>query len=192
MSMSVTGTPGCVFVFVVAVIVAVLTATAGAQRRLQMEVEVAPPDPSREIIGTLVANTYIGRLRNKGKSPVLVQVVPIAGRHQGNGIRGACYLEKWDSTSRRWVYLPPPIVSLESAFIYSFTLRGGDAAEVCGRPSVVELGLGKCYRFVLQVQMKGSSSPSIISREFCAGLPAGKKVPPGCVCRQSEASRRSR
>jgi hypothetical protein len=62
-------------------------------------------------------------------------------------------------------------MSLESASIYSFVLRGGDAAEVCGRPSALELGPpGKCYRFVLQVQMKGSSSPSIISRAFCVGV----------------------
>ena len=172
---------GRAFVSIAAAIIAVLTTTAGAQRRLQMEVEVVPPDPSREIIGTLASKTYIGRLRNTGKSPVLVQVVPIAGRNQGNGIRGACYLEKWDSTSRRWIYSPPPIMSLESASIYSFILRGGDAAEVCGRPSALELGPpGKCYRFVLQVQMKGSSSPSIISRAFCVGVPAERKVPPGC------------
>ena len=183
-SMSAIGTDkrqGRTFVSTAAAIIAVLTTTAGAQRRLQMEVEVAPPDPNREIIGTLAAKTYIGRLRNTGKSSVLIQVIPIAGRNQGNGIRGACYLEKWDSTSRRWIYWPPPIMSLESASIYSFILRGGDAAEVCGRPSALELGPpGKCYRFVLQVQMKGSSSPSMISRAFCMGVPAEKKVPPGC------------
>ncbi len=168
---------GRALVSIAAAIIAVLTTTAGAQRRLQMEVEVVPPDPSREIIGTLASKTYIGRLRNTGKSPVLVQVVPIAGRNQGNGIRGACYLEKWDSTSRRWIYSPPPIMSLESASIYSFILRGGDAAEVCGRPSALELAPpgGKRYRFVLQVQMKRSSSPSIISRAFCVGVPAEGK-----------------
>jgi len=70
---------GHAFVSIAAAIIAVLTTTAGAQRRLQMEVEAAPPDPSREIIGTLASKTYIGRLRNTGKSPVLIQVVPIAG-----------------------------------------------------------------------------------------------------------------
>jgi hypothetical protein len=193
--MSVIGTDkrqGRAFVSIAAAVIAVLTTTAGAQGRLQMEVEVAPPDPSREIIGTLASKTYIGRLRSTGKSPVLVQVVPISGRYQGDGIRGACYLEKWDSSSRRWIYLPPAIMSFESASIYGFTLRGGDAAEVCGRPSALELGPGRCYRFALQVQMKGSSSPSIISRAFCAGVPAQRKVPPGCRCRQSEASRKSR
>jgi hypothetical protein len=144
-----------------------------------MEVEAAPPDPSREIIGTLASKTYIGRLRNTGKSSVLIHVVPIAGHNQRNGINGACYLEKWDSTSRRWIYSPPPI--LESASIYSFILRGGDGAEVCGRLSALELGPpGKCYRFVLQVQMKGSSAPSIISKAFCVGVPAERKAPPGC------------
>ena len=145
------------FVFSVTMaIIAVLNTAADAQRHLRMEVEAAPPDPNRVIIGAPAAKTYIGRLRNTGKPPVLVQVVPIAGRHQGNGLRGACYLERWDSISHRWIYLAPALVSLESTPVYSFTLRGGDTAEVCGRPSASELGQpGACYRFTLQVQMKG-------------------------------------
>ena len=110
MSVSATGTgkkQRRVFVSLTIAIIAVLTTAADAQRRLRMEVEVALPDPSRVIIGAPAAKTYIGWLRNTGKSPVLVQVVPISGRHQGNGLRGACYLEKWDSTSHRWIDLAP-------------------------------------------------------------------------------------
>ena len=169
------------FLAVTIAIIAVLSATADAQGRLRMEVEVAPPDPSRVMISAPAARTYIGRLRNTGKSPVLVQVVPISGRHQGNGLRGACYLERWESSSHRWIYLAPALVSLESTPVYSFTLRGGDAAEVCGRPSALELGQpGACYRFILLVQMKGSSSPSTLSRAFRVGVPVERDLPLGC------------
>jgi len=162
-------------------IIAVLSAVANAQRYLRMEVEVAPPDPGRVIIGTPAAKTYIGRLTNTGKSPVLVQVVPISGCHQGSGLRDACYLERWDSISHQWIYLTPALVSVESIPVYSFTLAGGDAAEVCGRPSALELGQpGACYRFMLQVQTKGSNSPSILSRAFRVGVPAERDLPMTC------------
>src|ERR1700682_2336060 len=111
--------PGRAFVSIAVAITGVLTTTAGAQRPLQMEVKVAPPDPSRMIIGTPTTKTYVGLLRNAGKSPVLVQIITIAGRHEGSGRFGACYLERWDATSQRWVYLPAPVMSLESVPVYS-------------------------------------------------------------------------
>jgi hypothetical protein len=173
-SMSAIGTDkrlGRAFVSIAVAIIGVLTTTAGAQRRLQMEVKVAPPDPSRMIIGAPTTKTYVGLLRNAGKSPVLVQIIPISGRHKGNGRFGACYLERWDATSHRWVYLPAPVMSLESVPVYSSTLNGGDAIDVCGRPSAEELGQsGTRYRFTLQVQLKGSKSPSLLSRTFKVGL----------------------
>jgi hypothetical protein len=151
-------------------IIAVLVTTANAQRRLQVEIKVAPPDPSRMIIGAPATKTYVGLLRNVGKSPVLVQIIPFSGRHQGHGRFGACYLERWDATSRRWVYIPAAAMSLESVPVGSTTLNGGDAIEVCGRPSAEELGQsGPCYRFTLQVQLKGSASPSMLSRTFKVG-----------------------
>ena len=162
--------PGRAFVSIAVAIIGVLTTTAGAQRPLQMEVKVAPPDPSRMIIGAPTTKTYVGLLRNAGKSPVLVQIIPISGRHQGNGRFGACYLERWDATSHRWVYIPAAVMSLESVPVRSSTLNGGDAIDVCGRPSAEELGQsGPCYRFTLQVQLKGSTSPSILSRTFKVG-----------------------
>ena len=167
------------FFSVTIAIIALLGTAADAQRRLRMEVEVVSPDPDRVIIGTPAAKTYIGRLKNTGKSSILVQVVPISGRHQGNGLRGACYLERWDSILHRWVYLAPALISRESTPVYSFTLNGGDTAQVCGRPSASELGPG-CYRFTLQVQMKGSYSPSILSRVFRVGVPEERNLPAGC------------
>jgi len=170
-----------VFLWIAIAIIAVLTAVAHAQRQLRVEVEAAPPDPNRVIIGAPTAKTYIGWLRNTGKSTVLVQIVPISGRYQGNGLRGPCYLERWDSTSHRWVYLTPALMSFESIPVHSFTLIGGDAVEVCGRPSALELGQqGACYRFVLQVQMKGSNSPSILSKAFRVGVPAERDLPLEC------------
>jgi hypothetical protein len=161
---------GRAFVSIAVAIIGVLTTTVGAQRRLRMEVKVAPPDPSRMIIGAPTAKTYVGLLRNTGKSPVLVQIIPIAGRHEGSGRFGACYLERWDATSHRWVYIPAAVMSLESVPVSSSTLNGGDAIDVCGRPSAEELGQsGPCYRFILQVQLKGSTSPSILSRTFKVG-----------------------
>jgi hypothetical protein len=161
----------CAIASVTITLIAVLTAAADIQRHLRMEVNVAPPDPSRMIIGAPATKTYVGLLRNTGKSPVLVQIIPIAGRHEGSGRFGACYLERWDATSHRWVYLPAPVMSLESAPVYSSTLNGGDAIDVCGRPSAEELGQsGTCYRFTLQVQLKGSKSPTLLSRTFKAGF----------------------
>src|SRR5580704_2561315 len=158
---------GRAFVSIAVAIIGVRTTTAGAQRRLQMEVKVAPPDRSRMIIGAPTTKTYVGLLRNAGKSPVLVQIIPISGRHEGSGRFGACYLERWDATSHRWVYLPAP----ESAPVYSSALNGGDAIDVCGPPSAEELGQsGTCYRFTLQVQLKGSKSPTLLSRTFKAGF----------------------
>jgi hypothetical protein len=162
--------PRCAIVSATITLIAVLTAAADIQRHLRMEVKVAPPDPSRMIIGAPTAKTYVGLLRNTAKSPVLLQIIPIAGRHQGTGRFGACYLERWDATSHRWVYLPAAVMGLESVPVYSFTLNGGDAIDVCGRPSAEELGQsGACYRFTLQVQRKGSKSPSILSRTFKVG-----------------------
>ena len=173
MSMSAIGMDkrlGGAFVTIAVSIIGVLTTTAGAQRRLQMEVQVTPPDPSRMIIGAPTTKTYVGLLRNAGKSPVLVQFIPISERTQGSGRFGACYLERWDATSHRWVYIPAAVMSLESVPVRSSTLNGGDVIDVCGRPSAEELGRsGPCYRFTLRVQLKGSTSPSILSRTFKAG-----------------------
>jgi hypothetical protein len=171
MNMSASGTgrmQHCAFASVT--IIAVLTAAAEIHPPLRMDVKVMPPDPSRVIIGAPAAKTYVGVLRNTSKSLVLVQIIPMPGRQQGNGRSGACYLERWDATSHRWVYLPAAVMSLESVPVYSLTLNGGDAIDVCGRPSAEELGQsGKCYRFTLQVQLKGFGSPSILSQTFKAG-----------------------
>jgi hypothetical protein len=155
---------------IASVAIAVLTAATDIQGHLRMEVKVAPPDPGRMIIGPPTTKTYIGLVRNTGKSPLLVQIIPIAGRREGSGRFGACYLERWDAPSHRWVYLPAAVMSLESVPVDSSTLNGGDAIDVCGRPSAEELGQsGTCYRFTLQVQLKGSKSPSILSRTFKVG-----------------------
>jgi hypothetical protein len=159
---------GRAFASIAVAIIGVLTTTAGARRRLQVEVKVAPPDPNRRIIGAPRMKTYVGLLRNAGKPTVLVQFIPISGRHQGSGRFGACYLERWDVTSHRWVYIPEAVVSLEFVPVRSATLNGGDEIDVCGRPSAEELGQS-CYRFTLQVQLKGSASPSILSRTFKVG-----------------------
>ena len=94
MSMSVIGMDkrvGRAFVTIAVSLIGALTTTAGAQRRLQMEVQVTPPDPSRMIIGAPTTKTYVGLLRNAGKSSVLVQFIPISERTQGSGGFGACY-----------------------------------------------------------------------------------------------------
>ena len=112
LSMSATGADkrqGRTPVSIALAIIGVLTTTAGAQRRLQMEAQVAPPDPSRMIFGAPTTKTYVGLLRNAGKSPVLVQIIPISGRHQGSGRFGACHLERWDVTSHRWVCIPAAV-----------------------------------------------------------------------------------
>ena len=111
-----------------------------------------------------------GSVKKRRQIPVLVQFIPISERTQGSGRFGACYLERWDATSHRWVYIPAAVMSLESVPVRSSTLNGGDAIDVCGRPSAEELGQsGPCYRFTLQVQLKGSTSPSILSRTFKVG-----------------------
>jgi hypothetical protein len=110
-------------------------------------------------------------LRNTGKSPILVQFIPISQ----NALRGAEGLGRaiWSGGTRpshRWVYIPAAVMSLESVPVRSSTLNGGDAIDVRSRPSAEELGQsGLCYRFTLQVQLKGSTSPSILSRTFKVG-----------------------
>jgi hypothetical protein len=176
MNMSATGSPSmrCCAIASVTITIAVLAGATDIQSHLRMEVKAVPPDPSRIIIGAPATKTYVGLLRNAGKSPALVQIIPILGRSQGNGRFGACYLERWDATSHRWVYLPAAVMGLESVPVYSSTLNGGDAIDVCGRPLAEELGQsGACYCFTLQVQLKGSKSPSILSRTFKVGAPTG-------------------
>lgn len=159
--------------------IAVLTTAADAQSRLRIEVATAPPDPDHVIIGAPASTTYVGRLTNTDKSSMLVQVIAISGRHQGNGLRDACYLERWDSTSHQWLYVAPSVIGIEPTPVYSLTLRGGEAAEVCG-PATFELGqCSACYRFILQVQTKGSNSPSFLFKTFRVGLPA-ENMRSGC------------
>jgi hypothetical protein len=160
----------CAIAFLTIALLAVLTAAADIQRRLRMEIKVAPPDPNHIIIGASATKVYVGLLRNTSKAPVLLQTIPMSGRYLGNGRFAACYLERWDATARRWVYLPAPVMSLESVPVYSVTLNTGDTTDVCGTALTEELGHpGTCYRFTLQVQLKGSVSPSVLSRTFQVG-----------------------
>jgi hypothetical protein len=161
---------GRAFVSIAVAIIGVLPTTAGAQRRLQMEVKVAPPDPSRMIIGAPTTKTYVGLLRNAGKSPVLVQIIPISGRPQGNGRFGACYLERWDATSHRWVYIPAAVMSLESVPVRSSTLNGGDAIDVCGRPFG---GRARAVRAMLPVYFAGATEGLYIAFNTLPNIQSG-------------------
>jgi hypothetical protein len=75
----------CAIASVTITLIAVLTAAADIQRHLRMEVNVAPPDPSRMIIGAPATKTYVGLLRNTGKSPYWFRSSPSQDATRGRG-----------------------------------------------------------------------------------------------------------
>jgi hypothetical protein len=162
-------------------ITVVLTVGADLQEQLRLEVEQTPNDPARKIVGSPPVRSYVGMLRNTGKSPVLVQIIPISGRDSASGRFSTCYLERWNLNLRRWDYLPAAVMGIESVPVRTFTLKAGDAIRLCDASFPGEPESGACYRFTLQLQMKHATSPSVISRTFKVGTPAGKALPSGCL-----------
>jgi hypothetical protein len=162
-------------------ILVVLAVAANFQRHLRLKIRKQQPDPNHIIVGAPRATTYTGMLRNTGEFPVLVQVIPIIGRNSTSGRFGPCYLEQWNSTLRGWVYSPPPVVNSEAVPVNTFTLKAGEAIRACGATFLEEPEQPEaCYRFALQLQIKGFSSPSIISSAFKTGVPVGKSMPSPC------------
>lgn len=91
-----------------------------------------PLDPNQVIVGAPSAKRYVGLLRNTGESPMLVQLIPISGRDDGSGSPSFCYLERWDSASRSWLYLPPALIESTDSFqIKTFTLKPREAIAMC-------------------------------------------------------------
>jgi hypothetical protein len=174
----------CIIACSTAVITVVLTVGADVQKHLRLEAEQTPNDPTRKIVGSPSARSYVGMLRNTGKSPVLVQIIPIPGRDSASGSFSACYLERWNLNLRRWDYLPAPVMGIESVPVRTFTLKAGDAIRLCDAsfPAEPEQS-GACYRFTVQLQMKRATSPSVISGTFKVGTPVGKTLPSGCRTR---------
>ena len=164
-------------------VLATLTAIVGlgiwlrAEGQLSLQVKKAPADRSNVIVGTSTTKHYVGLLKNASKSPMLVQIIQMSGRYGGNGRFGVCYLERWNVASREWDYLPPPNVGVEPIEVKTITLRPRSMIEACSTVISQQHGrAGACYRFTLQVQAKGSPSPSVLSRSFkIDGVP-----PPSC------------
>jgi hypothetical protein len=159
-----------------------LCISARAQLGLSLQVREGPSHADHVIVGSPPPRSYAGSLRNGNSSPMLLQIIQMAGRPGASGRFGACYLEQWNSSLRRWDYLPQPVVATETLDVKSIVLKPGDPIQVCdalfsskpGQPEV-------CYRFTLQVQMRGHGAPSVLSRSFKVGgaLPSGGK-PPSC------------
>ena len=171
----------CVIGCSIAVVTVVLAFGTDLQDHLRLEVEQTPNDPSRKVVGSPFVRSYVGTLRNTDKSPVLIQIIPISGRDSASGPFGACYLEQWNLNLHRWDYSPAPVLGIESAPVRAFTLKAGDAIRLCGASFPAEPEqTGACYRFTLQLQLKQTTSPSVISRTFKVGTPVGKSLPSGC------------
>jgi hypothetical protein len=153
-------------------------AQAGAQRQLRLEVRQVPPDPNHSMVGAPPAKNYIGRLRNRGESPLLIQIIPISDRDQGNGKFGSCYLERWDSATRRWIYLPPTLIAVvEPVQIKTLMLKPRDAIDLCTASFSQEAGQhAECYGFRLQLQIGGLSSPLMLFRTFQVGATNGSSA----------------
>jgi hypothetical protein len=173
--------PRCIIVCLTLLIPVALTVGADLHEQLRLEIEQTPIDAARKIVGSPPARSYVGVLRNAGKSPVLVQIIPISERDSASGRFSPCYLERWNLTLRRWDYLPVAVMGIESVPIRTFTLKAGDAIRLCDASFPAEPESGACYRFSLHLQMKDATSPSVISRTFKVGIPAGKTLPSGCL-----------
>ena len=171
----------CIIVCSTLLITIALTVGADLHEQLRLEIEGTPINTARKIVGSPPAKSYVGVLRNAGKSPVLVQIIPISERGSASGRFSACYLERWNLNLRRWDYLPVAVMGIESVPIRTFTLRAGDTIRLCDAAFSAEPESGACYRFTLQLQMKHATSPSVISGTFKVGIPAGKALPSGCL-----------
>ena len=135
--------------------------------QLSLQVKKAHADRSNVIVGASTTEHYIGLLKNASKSPMLVQIIQMPGRHGGNGRFGVCYLERWNSASREWDYVPAPVVGLEPVEVKTISLRPRSAIETCSTLFSQQPGqAGACYRFILQVQTKAAGSPLVLSRAF--------------------------
>ena len=123
--------------------VLVLNPTArAAESQILMQAKLAPPDPNRVTVGSSPAKHYIGLLKNNGKSPVVVQIMHIPGRGDGNGRFRSCYLERWDVTSRQWINAPQAVIEAGLPLtISTFKVKPGDSIVVCDTFFAKETGL---------------------------------------------------
>jgi hypothetical protein len=159
-----------------------LCISARAQLGLSLQVRKGPSHANHVIVGSPPPRSYVGLLRNTDSSPMLLQIIQMAGRPGANGRFGACYLEQWNSSLRRWDYLPQPIVATETFEVKSIVLKSGVPIQVCDALFSSKVGQpGICYRFMLQVQMRGHDAPSVLSRSFKVGGAAPSEgKPPSC------------
>src|SRR5437016_8047249 len=165
-----------VFVAVTVFVVLIMSARAGGQ--LVLEVKEEPPDPYHVMIGGVPGRRYVGLLKNAGKSPVLVTIMQMRGRQIGSGRFRACYLERWNPISHHWSYTPGPVADVNTSDVTTVRMEAGSSVQACD--ALVSQEAGLCYRFSLQVQAKGSLSPSVLSRSFRVGTPADGNLPPSC------------
>jgi len=167
--------------FVIAFLLPELGAVAKVKSALSLAVEHGPPDVDQVIVGTAPVSTFVGLLKNRSSAAVTLQTVPMLHRQRGNGRFSACYVERWDRLSQMWVYLPSPVASSDLPDIHMLKLKAGESVSVCSTPSPLTDNAPNCYRFILQIQVEGLASPTVLSAAFIVGGPARQKgLPPEC------------
>ena len=150
--------------------------------QLLLRVQKVAADRTHVIVGGPPGARYVGLLTNKGTSAAFVEIIQMRGRGNGNGRFRACYLERWNSASNRWDYLEPPIAVAENVQASSVILRPNTSSPVCSSMiSAQPRGQhAECYRFTLQVQTRGSNTPTTLSRAFRIGVPVKQALPSVC------------
>ena len=156
----------CPSVFTTLTAVVGLCVCLRAEGQLSLQVKKTPADRNNVVVGASTTE-YIGLLKNDSKSPKLVQIIQMPGRHGGNGRFGVCYLERWNEASREWDYVPAPVADVEPVEVKTVTLKPRSAIETCSTLLSQQPGqAGACYRFILQAQTKAAGSPLLLSRAF--------------------------
>ena len=133
--------------------------------------------PSQVIVGEPAAKRYFGILQNTAKSSILVLVIQMRTRPIGNGRFHACYLERWNPKSHGWTYTPQAVMTINSPEVTTVLLNAGSSVQACDAVLSEETEVG-CYRFVLQVQAKGSAAHRL-SQPFKVGQ-SNRNAPVSC------------
>jgi len=98
----------CCFSRVAALLAIVLVPKMDEQLLLQVQ---KAQRMTQWIVGAPRGTGYVGLLTNKDKSAALIEIIPMKGRGNGNGKFCACYLERWNGTSKQWDYVEPRLMS---------------------------------------------------------------------------------
>jgi len=156
-----------------------LNLTAMAQARMLLTVRQAPSDPDRVTLGAPPMRHYIGLLKNAGKFSVEVEIMRIPGRSYGIGRFRSCYVERWNSTSGRWIDVPQGVMETGLPMpISTLTVKPGDSVTVCD--TTVSNEPAACYRFRVELQLKGIIAPQTLSAAFRTGSLLESGLPPSC------------